>query len=131
MNKTKNHSSIRTWKMKIFNIIIFPLAAALVLGGALLATKDYSPVKLETHDLRYTVTWSSRSFDEAVWLAVSEIADIEDSLPREIESFHVEVQPPDEAMPVIHLQFNRVSLAKLKAGEIAPENFIREHVEFN
>lgn len=117
--------------MKIFNIIIFPLASTLVLGGALLATKDYSPDKTETHDLRYTVTLSSRSFDEAVWLAVNEIADIEDSLPREIEIFHVEVQPPDEAMTVIHLQFDRVSLAKLKAGEIAPENFIREHVEFN
>ena len=117
--------------MKIFNIIIFPLASALVLGGALLATKDYSPVKTETYDLRYTVTWSSRSFDEAVWLAVNEIADIEDSLPREIESFHVEVQSSDEAMTVIHLQFDRASLAKLKAGEITPENFIREHVEFN
>ena len=117
--------------MKIFNVTLFPLASALILGGALLATKDHSPDKTETYDLRYTVTWGSRSFDEAVWLAVNEIADIEDSLPREIASFHVEVQPPDEAMPVIHLQFDRASLAKLKAGEIAPENFIRERVKFN
>ena len=117
--------------MKIFNVTIFPLALALVLGGALLATKDYSTVKTEVRDLSHTVTWGSRSFDEAVWLAVSEMADIEDSLPREIESFHVAVQSSDEAMPVIHLQFDRASLTELKAGEITPENFIREHVEFN
>ena len=117
--------------MKIFNVTLFPLATALVLGGAFLATMDYTTLDSKPHTLRYTATWGPRSFDEAVWLAVSEIADVEDTLPREIESFHVEVQPPDEAMPAIHLQFDRASLAKLKAGEIAPENFIREHVEFN
>ena len=116
--------------MKILNITVFPLASALILGGALLATKDYSPVKPETRVLRHTASWGSRSFDETVWLAVDELAGIEDGLPPAVENFHIEVQSTDEAMPVIHLQFNRESLVKLKAGKITPENFIRGYVEF-
>jgi len=117
--------------MKLLNITIFPLASALVLGGALLATKDYSTNRTEAHHLRHTVTWGTRSFDEAVWLAVDNLVDIEEGLPYRVDNFHVEVQSADEAMPVIHLQFNRESLAKLKAGKITPENFIRKYVEFN
>lgn len=83
------------------------------------------------YTLRHTATWGSRSFDEALWLAVDEIADIEDGLPQEIENFHVVVQSTDEAMAEIHLHFDRASLAKLMAGEIAPANFIRDYVEFN
>ena len=117
--------------MKVLNITVFPLISALVLGGALLATKDYSTNRTEANDLRHTVTWGTRSFDEAVWLAVDNLVDIEEGLPYRVDNFHVEVQAADEAVPVIHLQFNRESLAKLKAGYIAPENFIREHVKFN
>jgi len=117
--------------MKLLNITIFPLASALVLGGALLTTKDYAANCTEANDLRHTVTWGTRSFDEAIWLAVDNLVDIEDGLPYRVDNFHVEVQAADEAVPVIHLQFNRESLAKLKAGKITPENFIREHVKFN
>ncbi len=117
--------------MKVLNITVIPLVSALVLGGALLATKDYSANRTEAHHLRHTVTWGTRSFDEAVWLAVDNLVDIEDGLPYRVDNFHVEVQSTDEAVPVIHLQFNRESLAKLKAGKITPENFIREYVEFN
>ncbi len=117
--------------MKVLNITVFPLVSALVLGGALMATKDYATNRTEVRDLRHTVTCGARSFDETVWLAVNDLADIEDGLPRIVENFHVEVQAADEAVPVIHLQFNRESLAMLKAGFIAPENFIREHVKFN
>ncbi|UCH63438.1 MAG: hypothetical protein JSU77_03005 [Fidelibacterota bacterium] len=117
--------------MKVLNITILPLASALVLGGALLTTKDYSANRAEANDLRHMVTWDGGSFDEAVWLAVDELAGLEDDLPRRVESFHVEILAADEAMPMIHLQFNRESLTLLKAGIITPEYFIREYVEFN
>lgn len=117
--------------MKIFNITIIPLASALVLGGAFLVTKDYVVIGAETHDFNYTMSWGSRSFDEAVWLAVDDIVRIEENLPPEVESFLVEMQPSSEELPTVHLAFDRVWLAKLKVGEISPENFIREHVDFN
>jgi len=117
--------------MKIFNITIFPLAAALILGGAVLATKDHSTTEADPHNFDYTVSWGFRSFDETVWLAVDDIARIEENLPEEVGSFHVKVLPSDEALPIVYLDFDRENLAKLKAGEIAPEYFIRDHVDFN
>jgi len=86
--------------MKLLNITLFPLASALVLGGALLTTKDYSTNRTEANYLRHTVTWGTRSFDEAVWLAVDNLVNIEDGLPYRVENFHIEVQSADEAMPV-------------------------------
>ncbi len=107
--------------MKILNITILPLATVLVIGGSLLATKDYSTVDTEIHILRHTVAWDSRSFDETIWLAVDEIARIEDGLHRSVEKFHIEVQATDEAMPLIHLQFDRESLENSRPV-ISPRN---------
>jgi hypothetical protein len=119
--------------MKRYKIAVFPLVAALVLVGVLLGTKDYTTVEADFFSLGYTVTWSpqSRSFDEAVWLAVTEMAALEENLPDEVENFRVAVLSSDDAYPVVYLDFNRANLALLKSGEIPPELFIREYVGIN
>ncbi|MFB0517184.1 MAG: hypothetical protein ACETWG_11360 [Candidatus Neomarinimicrobiota bacterium] len=117
--------------MKIFNFTIIPLASILVLGGAMIVTRDYTTIETDTHEFSYTASWGSQSFDEALWQAVDIIARIEENLPPEIESFHIKIQPSTEELPVIQLDFERVYLLGLMAGEIPPETFIREHVDFN
>ncbi|UCD38938.1 MAG: hypothetical protein JSW54_05525 [Fidelibacterota bacterium] len=117
--------------MKVTKIIVLPLAYVLILSGVLLATRDYATIKDVPTSFEYNTAWHARSFDEAVWFALDDIARIEDNLPPEVENFRVAIQSPDETIPKVHLEFDRVSLTRLKAGEISPVNFIRDHVEFN
>ncbi|MFB0515823.1 MAG: hypothetical protein ACETWG_04355 [Candidatus Neomarinimicrobiota bacterium] len=117
--------------MKLVKITVLPLAAALILVGVLLATKDYSTTETQFFSLGYTISWGSRSFDEAVWLAVEAIAVIEENLPEEVDNFRVAVLPTDSAYSVVYVDFNRAGLRQLKAGQVAPEIFIREYVSFH
>lgn len=119
--------------MRKYKIVILPLVAALVLVGVLLGTKDYSTIEADFFSLGYTVTWSpqSRSFDEAIWLAVTEMAQLEENLPPEVENFRVAVLASSDDYPVVYLDFDRANLQLLKTGEIPPELFIREYVGIN
>jgi hypothetical protein len=117
--------------MKVLNVTAIPLASILVLVGGLLATRDYTTIEEPEQSFEYKTPWSSNSFDETVWLAVDDIARIEDNLPPEVTTFRIEVQPSGMDFPNVYLKFDRVCLAQLKTGEISPEYFIREHVEFN
>ena len=118
-------------KMKIFNVAAFPIASVLALTGGLLVTRDVSRIETQTQDFQLTTSWGSQSFDEAVWLAVDEIAGIEENLPVEVDKFQVRVESSYEDIPPIYIQFDRASLIRLKAGEITPENFMRAHVTFS
>ncbi|UCD36891.1 MAG: hypothetical protein JSW54_08600 [Fidelibacterota bacterium] len=119
--------------MKKYKLAVLPLFAALVLVGVVLATKDYTTIEADFFSLGYTVSWSpqSRSFDEAVWQAVTEMAVLEENLPAEVENFRVAVLASDGTYPVVYLDFNRANLELLKAGEITPEIFIRSYVSMN
>ncbi len=124
--------------MKLFTITAIPLVSALVLGGAFVVPRDDHTVTTK-HDnategnaknLRLIVDWQSRSFDEAVWLAVDRIATLEENLPEQVENFQVEMQPAGDTQIAVQLAFSRSDLAALKAGDLSPEDFIREHVRF-
>jgi hypothetical protein len=118
--------------MKALNLTIIPMTMALILSGALLATRDTSiPKETVLPDFDYVVFWGSNSFDEAVWLVVDEIARFEHDLPAQVLRFHVKVQSNDGAFPAVYLDFNRESLLKLKTGALSPEAFIRDHVDFS
>ena len=119
--------------MKKYELFLLPLVAALILVGVLLGTKDYSTIEADFFSLGYTVTWSpqDRSFDEAVWLAVTEMAQLEENLPPEVENFRVAVLSSDDEYPVVYLDFNRTNLDLLKAGAVPPEIFIRDYVGIN
>ncbi|UCH11185.1 MAG: hypothetical protein JSU61_04665 [Fidelibacterota bacterium] len=117
--------------MKVLEVTAIPLASVLLLAGGLLATRDYSAIEKPEQSYEYETPWYSSSFDETVWLAVDDIARIEDNLPPEVTRFRIEVQPSGNDFPALYLEFDRVYLAQLKAGEISPEFFIREHVDFN
>ena len=116
--------------MKIVTIAAYVLASAIVCFGALLATRDYTTVEKDFFSLGYTVTWGSRSFDEAVWQAVTEMATLEENLPDEVENFRVAVVPSNNDYAVVYIDFNRDDLDSLKEGTISPEIFIREYVSF-
>ncbi|MFC1484311.1 hypothetical protein ACFL5M_02055 [Candidatus Neomarinimicrobiota bacterium] len=118
--------------MKALNLTIIPMTMALVLSGALLATRETSVLKeTVSPNFDYVVFWGSNSFDEAVWLVVDEIARFENDLPSQVQQFHVKVQSNDGAFPAVYLDFDRESLERLKTGALSPEAFIRDHVDFS
>ena len=117
--------------MKVLEVTAIPLASVLLLAGGLLATRDYSAIDDPEQNYEYEMPWYSSSFDETVWMAVDDIARIEETLPPEVTVFTIEVLPSGSEFPALYLKFDRVCLAQLKAGEISPEYFIREHVDFN
>ena len=128
MGSKKNNLKKRTWGLKYLVLAI--VLPALAVGGVLLATRDYTAVNVGDLSYHHTVVWDTNSFDETVWLAVGEISKIKDRLPEEVNSYYVKIQSADEEMPAIQFSFSRSSLARLMAGEIASEDFMREYVEF-
>lgn len=118
--------------MKAPNLTIIPMAVALVLSGALLATREISALKeTVSPNFDYVVFWGSNSFDEAVWLVVDEVARLENDLPTQVQHFRVKVQSNDGSFPAVYMDFNRESLVGLKTGALSPEVFIRDHVDFS
>lgn len=125
--------------MKLLTVTFIPVVSALILGGAFMAHDEYGtePLtdNLATDDsfnsLRYVMEWKSGSFDEALWLAMNQVATLEDGLPQQVENFQVEIQPEGSTQPSVHLVFRRTDFALLKAGAIAPEVFMRDYVRYH
>ena len=124
--------------MKLLTVTIIPVVSALILGGAFMAHDDYDAGTLADNvaadesvtNLRYVLEWDSGSFDEALWLAMRQVAALEDGMPQQIENFQVEIQPKGKTQPSVQLAFRRTDLALLKAGTIAPEVFMRDYVRY-
>jgi hypothetical protein len=118
--------------MKAFNFTVIPMTMALILSGALLATRDTSTLKEDVSlNFDYVVFWGSNSFDESIWLVVDEIARTEEDLSRKVQHFRVKVQSNDGTFPAVYMDFDRKSLIRLKKGTLSPEVFIRDHVDFS
>lgn len=75
--------------MKLLTVTIIPVVSALILGGAFMAHDDYDAGTLADNvaadesvtNLRYVLEWDSGSFDEALWLAMRQVAALEDGMP--------------------------------------------------
>ena len=119
--------------MKKFIIItIFPFVLGIVLSRTLPPGETVSrAVEAESYVRNYTVGWGSRSFDEVLWQTVAGIATIEELLPSHVQRFQVEIRSPNDVQLPITLGFHRAALNRLKVGTIAPDVFIRDHVEFD
>ena len=117
---------------KLITITIIPFALGIVLSRTLPSGETVSPaVEAESYVRNYTVGWGSRSFDEALWQTVAGIATIEELLPSHVQRFQVEIRSPNDVQPPVSLGFQRAALSRLKVGRIAPDVFIRDHVEFD
>ena len=117
--------------MKALNLTAISLAVALALSSSLLVSQDRTPVDVATFQFRHMAAWSLGSFDEALWLAIDEVATMEEFLPPSIERFHVTMHPVQDTVLVVELAFQRDALLRLKAGELAPEQFVRDYVDFD
>ncbi len=78
----------------------------------------------------YTVVWGPHSFDEAIWRAVEWVANVKDSVAQHVDRFQVQIRYTSDDYPPITVAFDRADLELLAAGTLAPEDFIRERVEF-
>lgn len=124
--------------MKLLSVTIIPIVSALILGSAFMVHDVYNAEapadNLDSEEsfknLRYVMAWESGSFDEALWLALHQVATLEDGLPRQVERIQVEIQPKGSDLPSVQLAFRRTDLVSLKAGAIAPEVFLRDYVRY-
>jgi len=73
---------------------------------------------------------SARCFDEALWKAISNVADIEEQLPSNLTTIEVEIRPANHVAMSLRLVFTREALQSLKEGKVTPERFLREYVQF-
>lgn len=117
--------------MKVLNFTAFSLAVALALSSSLLVSRDRTAVDAATVRFQHTATWDAETFDEALWLAIDEVATMEEFLPPSIERFYVTMHPAQDSVFTVELAFNRAALLRLKDGDLAPEQFVREYVDFN
>lgn len=73
---------------------------------------------------------SARCFDEALWKAISNVADIEAQLPSNLVTLEVEIRSAKHVAMPLRLVFTREALQSLKEGKVTPERFLQEHVLF-
>ena len=73
---------------------------------------------------------SARCFDEALWKAISNVADIEAELPSNLITLEVEIRPAKHVPIPLRLIFTREALQWLKKGKLTPDRFLREYVQF-
>ncbi len=117
--------------MKLLNLAALSLALALALGSSLLLSGDRVAPAIEHNYFRHASHWAEESFDEAVWQAVDEVAALEETIAPEVELFFVELRPVEDRLQLVQLAFDRESLLRLMAGELAPEAFVRDHITFD
>lgn len=86
-------------------------------------------------DLSTTVTisvaegLSAHSFDEALWTALGNVANIEYQLPEHLTTLDVEVRAGIYVPQTMHLTFERADFQRLIVGLVVPAQFLRESVE--
>ncbi len=125
--------------MKLFTVAFIPVVSALILGSAFMVHDEYDAAPLTDNpaadesykSLRYIMVWNSGSFDEALWLAMNQVATLEDGLPQQVDRFQVEIQSKGTTQPTVQLAFSRTDFTLLKAGAIAPEVFMRDYVRYH
>ena len=72
---------------------------------------------------------SARSFDEALWTALGNVANIEYQLPENLTTLDVEIRAGIYVPQTMHLIFERDDFQQLIAGLVSPAMFLRESVE--
>ncbi len=115
--------------MKIATAIFVPVISALIIARVTVPVNEPEEA-LDPTGFSYTMPWSYASLEEAVWLAVDDIATIKKYMPSEVDHFSVVIPPYGNNTTTIHLAFARADLELLAAGELTTEIFIRDYVEF-
>ncbi len=115
--------------MKIATAIFIPVISALVIARATVPVDEPQEV-LDPTEFSYTMPWSYQSLEEAVWLAVDDIATIKKYMPSKVDHFKVIIPPYGSNTSTVQLKFARADLELLAAGELTAEVFIRDYVEF-
>ena len=115
--------------MKIATALFIPAISALLLARAVVPVDE--PLEItDPTEFSYTMPWSYGSLDEALWLALDDIATIRKYMPPEVDHFRVVIPPYGDNTSFIFITFDRSDLELLATGELAPEMFIRNHVTF-
>ncbi len=109
------------------------LALVLMIDAAPTAGADRVVLELGINNSVYASvaeSQSARCFDEALWKAISNVANIEEQLPSNLMTLEVEIRPAKHVPIPLRLVFTREALQWLKEGKVTPELFLQEHVLF-
>ena len=115
--------------MKIATAIFVPVISALIIARMTIPVEEPEEA-IDPTEFSYTMPWSYGSLDEAVWLAVDDLATIKKYMPSKVDHFSVVIPPYGSNTNTFHLSFARADLELLAAGELTTEIFIREYVQF-
>ena len=109
------------------------LATVLMIDAAPTAGADRVVPEVGKNNGVYASVAESQSvscFDEALWKAISNVADIEAELPSNLMTLEVEIRPAKYIPVPLRMVFTREALQWLIAGKLTPDRFLREYVQF-
>ena len=116
--------------------VLLTLALTASLTAVAFDVEVHLPGSVESN-LSTTVTLSvaeglsARSFDEALWTALGNVANIEYQLPENLTTLDVEIRAGVYVPQTMHLVFERDDFQQLIAGLVSPAMFLRESVEIS
>ncbi len=106
---------------------IIPLLSVLFLSRVKVSTQ---PVYSDDETFSYTMPWNYSSLDEAVWLAVDDLANIRKYIDEDITRYMVVIPARGTLEERVVLAIDKVDFDNLVAGNVSSAEFIRDAVSF-
>jgi len=107
---------------------IIPLLSVLFLDRVEVSTQ---PVFNDDETFSYTMPWNYSSLDEAVWLAVDDIANIRKYIDEDVSRYVVVIPARGTLEERVVLSIDKVDFDDLAEGNVSSEEFIRNAVSFH
>jgi hypothetical protein len=106
---------------------IIPLLTVLFLNRVEVST----PLELSDDEtFSYTMPWTYSSLDEAVWLAVDDLANIRKYIDEDVSRYVVVIPARGALEERVVLAIDKVDFDELTAGSVTADEFIRNSVSF-
>jgi hypothetical protein len=116
----------------IIALSLLPLLLAGVAGYSLTGERELE-TKAELSWVYVSVAEcpTARCFDEAIWNALENVANVESQLPDHLQTIVVQIRPDEHVAAPVKMTFSRSDLHRLINGDLSPDRFLRELVEFS
>ncbi len=106
---------------------IIPLLSVLLLNGVEVSTPpEYS----DAETFSYTMPWNYSSLEEAVWLAVDDIANIRKYMDEDVSRYTVVIPARGNLDERVVISIEKADFDELANGSVTSEEFIRNSVRF-
>ena len=120
--------------MKPIKVTLLIAAGILILKGGILSTTipDHTPqsqLYINGNIRPETAGAAAQDFNAQLWGTIETARNMEGGLPSSVSMFRATVPSADATQPVV-ITFSRDALKALSRGQLTPEDFLHDHVNF-